>query len=131
MKHGYHGNVLLVELIIVILFFSIASVFSLGVFASARQIEASTTSMGEMEQQIQTWSAMLFGREDVEAYLAELGFSADDTAYTMSDGEVNWKATVSREEKPAGVMITTTFTGSDAKSNEASYTTSAYFSKEV
>ena len=37
-RRGYQGNVLLVEMIVVLLFFSLSAVISMGVFVKARQM---------------------------------------------------------------------------------------------
>ena len=110
MKRGYQGNVLLVELIVVVLFFSLSAVISLGVFVRSRVLETQNAALGSATTQARSWLEALSCREDAEAYLAEHGFAQTGGAFTLEAEGVAWRCDIARETTGAGTLVRATFT---------------------
>jgi len=109
MRRRSQGNTLLIELIVVVLFFSIAASISLGVFVQARRSEQRTA----LRQQAQLTARNLLSeaetRPDTETLLTGKGFTAQgDGAYVLAEEQLTWTARTDRHQQPGGTLITLT-----------------------
>lgn len=81
MKRSYgHGNVLLVELLIVVAFFMLAASFLMQMFAAARKQGEDAGLLNEVLVSAQNTAELLYAAEDPETALTELGFVSDPDA---------------------------------------------------
>lgn len=85
-RRGYQGNVLLVEMIVVLLFFSLSAVISMGVFVKARQLVDQAALLTAANERMSAWAEELALTPEVEEYLAAQGFSRRQMA-----GPSPWK----------------------------------------
>jgi len=72
------NDVLLTELVIVILVFSLVAVTVLQMFVAARQTSARSVQMEHALVVAQDWAERIFGAEDPAGLLADAGFSLTD-----------------------------------------------------
>ncbi|MBQ3373659.1 MAG: hypothetical protein IJG40_11060 [Oscillospiraceae bacterium] len=104
MNRNHQGNALLVELLIVVLFFMLASTVLLQLFASARsqgdKAEALTKAMGQAQNIADT----LYAAEDMEAALEELGFSPEGERWVLPEGKCTASVVLACEETGAGAF---------------------------
>ena len=98
MREGHRANALLVELLLVILFFMLGASVLVQVFASSRHksIQARATNLALTEAQ--NLAEDLYASDDPEGFLKNAG-------YTSEDGKWNYQAekfqlTVTRVETP-------------------------------
>lgn len=68
-RRGYQGNVLLVEMIVVLLFFSLSAVISMGVFVKARQLVDQAALLTAANERMSAWAEELALTPEVEEYL--------------------------------------------------------------
>lgn len=110
MKHKSHGNILLVELIVVLLFFSLASSVSVGAFVRARRTEQATSLRESALQQAQCLMAEAAADPDTASVLMAAGFVPGDAPeqFTCEIGDVHWQARVTREVLPGGELVSLT-----------------------
>ena len=113
MKKSYgHGNVLLVELLIVVAFFMLAAAFLMQMFAAARTQGEDAGLLDEVLVSAQNTAEMLYAAEDPEMALAELGFVNDPDAgsgiwRSESEGLVT-EVQMQEEVTDAGRLVTQT-----------------------
>ena len=104
MRSGSRSNALLVELMIVVMFFMIAATVLLRVFVSSRQqsdrAELITASMAAA----QNTADQLYAAEDPEALLQDLGFVQEDGVWRLSAERYTLEASVAEETEPAGIF---------------------------
>ena len=65
-RRGYQGNVLLVEMIVVLLFFSLSAVISMGVFVKARQLVDQAALLTAANERMSAWAEELALTPEVE-----------------------------------------------------------------
>ena len=113
MKRSYgHGNVLLVELLIVVAFFMLAAAFLMQMFAAARAQGEDAGLLDEVLVSAQNTAELLYAAEDPEMALAELGFVNDPDAASgiwrsESEGLVT-EVQMQEEATDAGRLVTQT-----------------------
>lgn len=105
MIHG-HRNILLIELIIVILFFSLSASVTLQVFAIAHQRGHQSALTTEALVIAEDWSERLYGVDDPEQYLKDNGWEAGaDGEYVIAPkSSILLKMTVTPEISDAGTL---------------------------
>ena len=113
MKH-FKGNTLLIELMIVLLFFALSQAIILQVFASAQQVNRNGSIRNAALMQAENTAEVLAaGNADAETTLVSLGYTLDrDARYIAdypSDG-YRLSAQITRFTQPAGVLTTVTIT---------------------
>ncbi len=131
MREGHRANALLVELLLVILFFMLGATTLTELFAGAKhkslQARATNNSMMEAENIADD----LYGAEDPEATLQALGFTREGEAWKLTqDG---YTLTVSRqdEEMEAGTLRTYTISSFGDGQDLFSLPSTRYIPKEV
>ena len=104
MKTGNRGNALLVELLIVVMFFMLASTVLLRMFSAARdqgrQAELMTRALNEAQNVADT----LYAAADPEAALESLGFVREGEAWALEGADYTVLATSSVEDREEGRM---------------------------
>ena len=131
MREGGRANALLVELLLVILFFMIGSTTLVELFANAkhRTIQARATNTAIMEAQ--NIADDLYGADDPDAVLKALGFSEADGVWTLEEDEYTLKVTQQEEAAEAGVLRTFTVSATGDGADLFSLPSTRYIPKEV
>lgn len=102
------SNVMLMELIIVILFFSIATTITLQVFVLAHQRSNESLRMTYALNEAQDWAEQLSASRNPEALLQETGWKGGEGAYELKslDDKYTLVLNTSKEQTAAGEMLT-------------------------
>ena len=107
MKRNHTGNVLLVELLIVILFFMLGSIILVQVFGKAHEMNAYADTLAEAVSEVQSAADTLYaaGAEDLERTFAEMSFEEDGPGRWVRIGErYSLYAEASEEPSTYGIM---------------------------
>ena len=104
---NYKGNMLLIELVIVILFFSLSQVVLVQVFSGAQAVTRNSERLNQATLKVQDLAEQLVHASDPEASLAAFGFTAQsDDLYTMAFGlGTELSAKIERTTETFGVTI--------------------------
>ena len=131
MREGGRANALLVELLLVILFFMLGATTLVELFANAkhRTIQARATNTAIMEAQ--NIADDLYGTDDPDAVLKALGFSEADGVWTLEEDEYTLKVTQQEEVAEAGVLRTFTVSATGDGADLFSLPSTRYVPKEV
>ena len=105
MRTNNRSNALLVELLIVILFFMLASTVLIRLFGAAREQSARAEQVAELLGRSQNVADRLIAAEEPEAALAEMGFSEEDGLWVQELASARLEVLVRREEGAAGTMF--------------------------
>ena len=107
----YQGNILLIELLIVILFFSLSQVVMVRVFASAHQKSHDSVQLRHAMMACEDIAEQLSVSEDPDLLLMQLDFTGEDGSYFRCD-EHGFDLYVQhhREETEAGTLLSSTVT---------------------
>lgn len=110
MKTG-RGNTLLVELLVVILFFALSQTIVLQVFTKAQQINHESEATHLALTQARDVAETLAVSDDAQAALAQMGFTADGSGSLVAQGDgYRLTATVSSLTQTTGSITTVTLT---------------------
>ena len=104
MKSGNRSNALLVELLIVVMFFMLSATVLLQVFSTARSQSSRAGMLIEALNEAQNVADRLYADEDAEAALAEMGFSLQNGQWSREDNGYAIAVAKSEEAAPNGVM---------------------------
>ncbi len=108
----HRGNTLLIEIVIVILFFALSQAIVLQVFARAQQVNHNTELTNHALMRAEDAAETLAVSSDADAALVSLGFVRNGDAYSLTDDEgYRLTATVLRFTQSAGVLTTVELTG--------------------
>ena len=130
MKKG-KSNALLMELLIVALFFAIAAVVLVEVFAAAGNQARRADILSRAQFRVQEIAEQLYAAPDEAAALGEMGFSAEDGVWTLSLDDFTVTVTASRGDTPAGEMRRASVTATDGEGTLLSVPVSKYVSGEA
>jgi len=113
---NYKGNMLLIELVIVILFFSLSQVVLVQVFAAAQRKAVDCERLNDALLEMQDLAEQLTGSTDPEAVLTQAGFVAEGRIYTLhTDVGIGYSAALSRLNQPAGQLVMVQLTARQAE----------------
>jgi hypothetical protein len=107
MKNGSRANALLMELLIVILFFMFAAMTLVQIFGMSRSRSRQAMAANNAMLEAQNTAEMLYDAEDTESVLTEMGFTRNGEAWTLENGEYTLVVTEMPEETKAGVLRNT------------------------
>jgi len=104
----HRGNTLLIEMVVVILFFALSQTIVLQVFAKAQQVNRNAEILNHALMRAEDAAETLAVSDDAETALTELGFTLNADEYRLADEEDGYRlvATVGRFTQPAGVLTT-------------------------
>lgn len=108
MKQNGRVNSLLVELIIVVLFFMLASTTLMEIFGAAKQYSNRAGASTEAMMQAQNMAEVLYAAPSVEDKLTDWGFELTDGQWRKDYGSYVMIADCEQEETAAGVLQQTT-----------------------
>ena len=131
MREGHRANALLVELLLVIFFFMLGATTLVELFAGAKHktLQARATNVAIMEAE--NIADDLYGADDPEKVLADLGFTKADGQWTLEAKEYILTVTEKEEEAEAGVLRTFTISGTGDGKDLFSLPSTRYLPKEV
>lgn len=127
----YQGNILLIELLIVILFFSLSQVIMVRVFASAHEKSHESVQLRHALMACQDVAEQLSVSEEPSALLLSQDFSGGDGSYFRCDEHgFDLYVYCQREENPAGTLLSSTVTARKDDTEILSLPVSLYVPKE-
>ncbi len=131
MREGHRANALLIELLLVIFFFMLASVTLVELFAGAKHktIQAKATNNAIMEAE--NIADELYGSDDPDATLSALGFTSDGGVWTLEKDEYTLTVTQSEEALEAGTLRLFSITGTGDGKDLFTLPSTRYLPKEV
>ena len=131
MREGHRANALLVELLLVILFFMLGATTLVELFANAKHktLQARATNVSIMEAQ--NIADDLYGAEDPEAVLQELGFTKNGDSWILEEKEYTLTVTQQEEAAEAGTLRTFTISATGDGKDLYSLPSTRYLPKEV
>ena len=103
MKTGNRSNALLVELLIVVLFFMLAATVLLQVFTGASDQGNRAGKTTQALNAAQNVAERLYMAGDAEAVLRDMQFTQEGEVWTRDDGDFVLEAVTARETRTGGV----------------------------
>ena len=103
MRSGSRSSALLVELLIVILFFMIACTILIRVFTEARHQSALAERLTLSLAEAQNIADRLYAAEDPGTLLDSLGFVRQDGTWILDAADYRMEADISEEPEAAGI----------------------------
>ena len=131
MREGHRANALLVELLLVILFFMLGATTLVELFADARHksLQARATNTAIMEAE--NIADDLYGAENPDKVLAELGFTQENETWTLEKDEYTLTVTGEEEAAEAGILRKYTISAIGDGKDLFSLPSTRYLPKEV
>ena len=127
----YQGNILLIELLIVILFFSLSQVVMVRVFASAHEKSYDSVQLRHALIACQDVAEQLSTSENPDALLRRMDFTGEDGSYfRCNEKGFDIYVHCAQEETAAGTLLTSTITAQKNDNEILSLPVSLYVPKE-
>ncbi len=104
MKSGNRSNALLVELLIVVMFFMLSSTVLLQVFSTARNQSAMSGTLNQALNEAQSVADRLYAAQDAESLLTEMGYTQEEGLWRLPGDDFDLTVTVSLETQPFGEL---------------------------
>lgn len=104
MRSRPKSSALLMELLIVILFFMIASMILIRVFAAARLQSEKAEMITDSLSEAQNVADRLYVSEEPEILLKSLGFSSQDGVWVRDSGKYRMEALIAEERDEAVIF---------------------------
>ena len=104
MREGHRANALLVELLLVIFFFMIASMTLVQLFGNARQKSGTAEATNQSIMLAQNVAEELYGAENPETRLTELGFVMNGDKWELDRDLYTLQVTYREEKTEAGIV---------------------------
>lgn len=104
MKKNGRVNALLVELLIVLLFFMLASTTLMEIFGAAKLNSSRAGASNAALMQAQNVAEQLYAADDVEQALEALGFAKEGEDWCLNSGEYELIASYLYTQDEAGVL---------------------------
>ena len=105
MKVRSRSNVLLVELLIVVMFFMLASCTLLQVFAAASGESRRAEEIARAAADAQNIADQVYVSEDIPALMEKLAFREDDGCWLREDEDYQIRVTAEELLRPAGIWL--------------------------
>lgn len=106
MRNGHRANALLVELLLVIFFFMIASVTLVQLFGAAKLKSTAAKAMTSAMLETQNIADELYASADADETLRELGFRAENDGWTRDDDQYVIRITRTDAKTDGGTLVT-------------------------
>ncbi len=105
MKSGNRSNALLVELLIVVMFFMLSSTVLLQVFSTARSQSALSGRLGQALNAAQNMADQLYAAPDAESALKEMGCVQEEGGlWRLAGNDFDLTVAVQWEQQPFGEL---------------------------
>ena len=105
MKSANRSNALLVELLIVVLFFMLSATVLLQVFSTARSQSSLAGKLIQASNAAQDTADRLYGAQDAESMLAEMGWTQENDLWRLTGGDYDLTVSFTREQQPSGELV--------------------------
>ncbi|MBQ9196447.1 MAG: hypothetical protein IJ157_04305 [Clostridia bacterium] len=105
MKTGNRSNALLVELLIVVMFFMLAATVLLQVFSAASDQGSKAGRVTQALVSAQNVAERLYAADAPETALVEMGFTRQGNIWTRDDGDYVVEAVVETQDRPYGMWF--------------------------
>ena len=106
MKNGSRANALLIELLIVILFFMFAATTLVELFGAARERSRRAEILSAAALASQNAAEALYDAEETEPWLKEMGFAHEENGWIREEDGYALRGTEEKNETEAGVLRT-------------------------
>ena len=127
----YQGNILLIELLIVILFFSLSQVVMVRVFASAHEKSHDSVQLRHAMMACEDLAEQLSVSEDPDVLLLQQDFTGSDGSYFRCDEHgFDLYVQCQQEETEAGALLNSIITAKKDGSEILSLPVALYIPKE-
>lgn len=127
----YQGNTVLMELIIVILFFSLSMVIVMPIFSGAQERTSESRLINHALNMAQNAAEALSAVDDTEKALTDLGFVKQEDEYQLtSDRGYTLTAVFHKLSQPAGALTQMTIVADKGEKTLFTIPVSRYVSKE-
>ena len=114
MKKHSTANILLMELLVVILFFMLCVSTLVEVFGAARSKSIFARAENAAMLKVENLESLLQAAEDFEAGLAENGFEKTGDGWELKEDDYTLRLSAEEEATEAGTLRTTRFTAEQA-----------------
>ena len=104
MRTGSRSNALLVELMIVVMFFMIAATVLLRLFVTSRQQSLRAELITQSLAEAQNIADQLYVAENAEQLLDSLGFVREDPLWVLAEEDYRIEAQITEEPEDPGVF---------------------------
>ena len=131
MKNGSRANALLMELLIVILFFMFAAMTLVQIFGMSQSRSRQAMAANDALLEAQNMAETLYDAEDTESVLTEMGFTRNGEAWTLENGEYTLVVTEMLEETKTGVLRSTRVDAVYGEKTVISLPATRYLEKEA
>ena len=131
MREGHRANALLVELLLVILFFMLGSTTLVEIFADAKHQSLQARAMNFAIMEAENISDDLYGADDPDKVLQDLGFTKENDSWILTQKEYTLTVTQKDEETENGVLRKVTIDGKGDGKDLFSLPSTRYIPKEV
>ena len=131
MREGHRANALLVELLLVILFFMLGSTTLVEIFADAKHKSLQARAMNFAIMEAENISDDLYVADDPDKVLQDLGFTKENDSWILTQKEYTLTVTQKDEETENGVLRKFTIDGKGDGKDLFSLPSTRYIPKEV
>ena len=131
MREGHRANALLVELLLVILFFMLGSTTLVQIFADAKHKSMQARAMNVAIMEAENISDDLYGADDPDKVLQNLGSVKENDSWILTEKEYTLTITQKDEETENGVLRIFTIDGKGDGKDLFSLPSTRYIPKEV
>ena len=104
MRTNGRSNALLIELLIVVLFFMISATVLLRLFAAARLQGEMAGKLAEATVQAQNLAERLYAADDPDELLTSTGFSLEEGVWKRTEEALLTEVTLSEERTESGIL---------------------------
>ena len=123
---------LLIELVIVILFFSLSQVVLVQVFAGSQILTKENEDLNYAVLELQNLAEQLYAGADPEQTLLENGFEQEDGQYVYPVRRgIHLGVTLQQEEQPSGLLVEMILSAHLEKTELMTFSCVRYFPMEV
>ena len=105
MRNANRSNALLVELLIVVLFFMLSSTVLLQVFSTARNQSTLSEKLISASNAAQSAADRLYAAKDAEMLLSEMGWTLEEDLWRLPGDAFDLTVSISREQQPFGELL--------------------------
>ncbi len=105
MKSGNRSNALLVELLIVVMFFMLSSTVLLQVFSTARSQSALSGKLNQALNAAQSMADRLYAVNDAESMLTEMGCIQEEGLWRLPGDDFDLTVAISSDQQPFGELL--------------------------
>lgn len=102
---GKHVNALLMEILMAVLLFALASVLILELFAAGYDLSARAERLDRAVNHARRISEQLYAAQDMRAVLAENGFEEQEAAWHFSAEDYALKVVLEAQDGAAGTLF--------------------------